>query len=544
VQLQGHPRVVAEFGSHTTLWQVLRQFDAADAAGTMQLTTKFEPQSPGGSSAGVADADKSEQKHPRVGERLFMLPACRYIRRELATLDELKATTLDDLGAVGKAMISVRHIKSTLIESAVFGDEPVAPVAESGGGAASAAPSDADLAAKSNDTKDAAAAPSPHERAQVDAARAPTPEPPTPTAYTATPNLPGTAAVQPHSAAAQQPSVASSAAPMAVDAPVVAPPRTARPVQQPPMPVAVAPIAQPTAAPAVSEAVLGRIRLEWADAQRSVDAKRQKTAERAAAKKLASEQAYIRLTLAEKARKEAAKPGPPVPRVRVPVVVPPRALVVYVRPEGPLPGWEIASEGEGFFDVTSRELRRMLGDVKRQQQPSDSPLLTKSLRSKAEKQRLAMHQAVTLRVHLSKHILQFQCHPMETAGDVLDFVKAQLAGGGVSTHLYVAPPKQILDADVTLWDARLVPRGNVRIGTTDAAEPELCAHVAAQARVLEPPKPQSEPPTQADTAEEAASAAAVVDSAAAAAATKPKPRSGYTPSGKGGGAQFLRLSKR
>ena len=135
VQLQGRERVVAEFSLDTTVWQVLRVLDTAHP--TLGLTTTFEPQSPGGSVPGEGDGSANDaasgRKLAKVAERVFVLPVCRYVRTELATLEALRGTTLRDLGVAGKAMISVRHVKTSIPEDVVLaGDaESEKPLASS-----------------------------------------------------------------------------------------------------------------------------------------------------------------------------------------------------------------------------------------------------------------------------------------------------------------------------------------------------------------------------------------------------------------------------
>eukprot|EP00035_Acanthoeca_spectabilis_P025352 m.458042 g.458042 ORF g.458042 m.458042 type:complete len:632 (+) comp21411_c0_seq1:91-1986(+) len=541
VQLQGHPRVVAEFGSRTTLWQILRQFDSVDQSGTLRLTSRYEPQSPTAS----GDSDATEHKQPRMGDRLFLLPACRYLRREIATLEELRTTTLDDLGAVGKAMISVRHTQTTLTESEVdVGEEESSAlevITEPGAADSAGAPVALPAAA-----------------ATATATPPPRTDPVEPVVVAA-----GDTTPSPESAPAATVPPPSGVTPMAVDVPVLVlgaeqtppPTRTSQPApfgDEAAEPAIPAQGVQKSAAPPVvlDEAVVNKVRAEWAAAQRCAEAKRTRVAHKLAADKLAAEQAYQRhaaekaaakatansaAAAAAGAQSESGAAGPVQPRQEV--AAPPRDLTVFLRPDGPIAGWEVATEGEGFFDVTPREFRQLMGEVKRAQQPAETPLLTKALREKTERQRLAKVQNATLRVHFPKHILQFQCHPLETAGAILSYVQQQIDGDGAEIHLYVSPPKTILGTDTTLWESQLVPRGNARVGWSGGAEPQLKAVLLAGAKVLEPPVPK-------ETAGSTAAEAHAANAATAAADEKPKPRQGYKPAGKGGGAQFLRLSKR
>uniref|UniRef100_A0A8D1NYG4 Tether containing UBX domain for GLUT4 n=1 Tax=Sus scrofa TaxID=9823 RepID=A0A8D1NYG4_PIG len=100
-----------------------------------------------------------------------------------------------------------------------------------------------------------------------------------------------------------------------------------------------------------------------------------------------------------------------------------------------------------FFEVTVDDVRRRLAQLKSERKRlEEAPLVTKALREAQMKEKLQRYPKVVLRVLFpDRHILQGFFRPSETVGDLRDFVRSHLGNPALPFHLFIAPPKTILD---------------------------------------------------------------------------------------------------
>uniref|UniRef100_A0A8D1K5L0 Tether containing UBX domain for GLUT4 n=1 Tax=Sus scrofa TaxID=9823 RepID=A0A8D1K5L0_PIG len=109
-----------------------------------------------------------------------------------------------------------------------------------------------------------------------------------------------------------------------------------------------------------------------------------------------------------------------------------------------------------FFEVTVDDVRRRLAQLKSERKRlEEAPLVTKALREAQMKEKLQRYPKVVLRVLFpDRHILQGFFRPSETVGDLRDFVRSHLGNPALPFHLFIAPPKTILDDHtLTLFQA-------------------------------------------------------------------------------------------
>ncbi|XP_072795979.1 tether containing UBX domain for GLUT4 isoform X3 [Vicugna pacos] len=215
------------------------------------------------------------------------------------------------------------------------------------------------------------------------------------------------------------------------------------------------------------------------------------------------------------------EPEPEPPVDRDPVVCHPDLEVL-------LQAWPSELPDE-FFEVTVDDVRRRLAQLKSERKRlEEAPLVTRAFREAQMKEKLQRYPKVVLRVLFpDRHVLQGCFRPSETVGDLRDFVRSHLGDPELPFHLFIAPPKTILDDHMlTLFQANLFPAALVHFGPEEPTgtylEPRLLEHTispsAADALVARcmsrtagtppppPPPPASDPvPSESEpTAEEGA----------------------------------------
>jgi hypothetical protein len=371
------------------------------------------------------------------------------VRTELSTLETLRSTTLRDLGVAGKAMISVRHVKTSIPEEEVLAgnEDPqdvalaTPPVAETDDTVTAtttttAAPMDVDVDVSEEVTAGSANseatavehASTLHVPAAAAASTAAEEADAASSAASAAPQHVTTAASQ-HAAVAAADRAAEEAA---KDSTVAAAQRadavasayqatTAAAAFEAAVEARVAALTAGRGKPApqhVDPAAVEKVKREWTDAQRVVAEKRAAAA-RVLAQRAAAQREYEREAVERAAQRVAAKAKAASAAMDTNVAskaaaaadtaaseaaaaamevfdVPPREVKVFLRPETMTTA--IGDVDDEFFNVTARELRRMLTDAQRQQQTSDTPLLTQALRDRQEQEKIARFKTATLRV--------------------------------------------------------------------------------------------------------------------------------------------------
>ncbi|XP_045428213.1 tether containing UBX domain for GLUT4 isoform X3 [Pipistrellus kuhlii] len=179
-----------------------------------------------------------------------------------------------------------------------------------------------------------------------------------------------------------------------------------------------------------------------------------------------------------KPKKSRPPPEPEPPVDRDPVVCHPDLGEL-------LQAWPAELPDE-FFEVTVDDVRRRLAQLKSERKRlEEAPLVTKAFREAQMKEKLERYPKVVLRVLFpDRYILQGFFRPSETVGDLRDFVRSHLGNPELPFHLFITPPKTILeDHTLTLFQANLFPAALVHFGAEEPAglylEPKLLEHTVS-----------------------------------------------------------------
>ncbi|XP_048653007.1 tether containing UBX domain for GLUT4 isoform X2 [Marmota marmota marmota] len=174
-------------------------------------------------------------------------------------------------------------------------------------------------------------------------------------------------------------------------------------------------------------------------------------------------------------KERAAKEALQLPVDRDPVVCHPDL-------EDLLQAWPAELPDE-FFEVTVDDVRRRLAQLKSERKRlEEAPLVTRAFREAQMKEKLERYPKVVLRVLFpDRYILQGFFRPSETVGDLRDFVRSHLGNPQLPFHLFVAPPRTVLDDHtLTLFQANLFPAALVHFGAEEPTglylEPGLLEH--------------------------------------------------------------------
>uniref|UniRef100_H0X6Y4 Tether containing UBX domain for GLUT4 n=1 Tax=Otolemur garnettii TaxID=30611 RepID=H0X6Y4_OTOGA len=139
-----------------------------------------------------------------------------------------------------------------------------------------------------------------------------------------------------------------------------------------------------------------------------------------------------------------------------------------------------------FFEVTVDDVRRRLAQLKSERKRlEEAPLVTKAFREAQMKEKLERYPKVVLRVLFpDRYILQGFFRPSETVGDLRDFVRSHLGDPELPFHLFIAPPKTVLDDHaLTLFQANLFPAALVHFGAEEPTglhlDPRLLEHTVS-----------------------------------------------------------------
>ncbi|XP_061578473.1 tether containing UBX domain for GLUT4 [Cololabis saira] len=121
-----------------------------------------------------------------------------------------------------------------------------------------------------------------------------------------------------------------------------------------------------------------------------------------------------------------------------------------------------------FFEVTMDDVRRRFAQLKSERKLlEEAPLITKALRESQMKEKMGRYPKVVLRVQFpDRYVLQGFFRPLETVGAVRQFVRSHLDDPQLPFHLFITPPKTLLDDhSVTLFQADLFPGALVYFGS-------------------------------------------------------------------------------
>lgn len=150
-----------------------------------------------------------------------------------------------------------------------------------------------------------------------------------------------------------------------------------------------------------------------------------------------------------------------------------RTLVFHASDEMPS-SEEFQYLPDSFFDVTERDMRKILSDLK-SQQSSEKPLETKAMRDAKKMREMNKYSKVTIRIHFpDQNILQVFFRPKEKVEALYRFVDDSLQKNKGTFYLYTTPPKTILkNKSQTLFEANLCPTAKVYFGSEENHGPFL-----------------------------------------------------------------------
>ncbi|KAK3930075.1 Tether containing UBX domain for GLUT4 [Frankliniella fusca] len=118
---------------------------------------------------------------------------------------------------------------------------------------------------------------------------------------------------------------------------------------------------------------------------------------------------------------------------------------------------------DDFFDLTVDDAKQLLRDMKRRQAAlEEQPLVTSQYRelekSKQMLSALNQYKRCIIKVQFPNQlVLQGTFTPLEKVSHVIDFVRKYLQEPSIDFEIFTTPPKQVLIADQTLFDANCVP---------------------------------------------------------------------------------------
>ncbi|CAO1410097.1 unnamed protein product [Diamesa tonsa] len=125
---------------------------------------------------------------------------------------------------------------------------------------------------------------------------------------------------------------------------------------------------------------------------------------------------------------------------------------------------------DSFFDLTETDVRHLYRELKSQvDNYESSPLLTKQLRQLEESKKilnqLSLYKMCSLRIKFpNRLVIQTRFATITKIEEVKEFVRSFLVDPAMEFDLYVTPPKTILEPELTLIEAQLVPSALIHIG--------------------------------------------------------------------------------
>lgn len=124
---------------------------------------------------------------------------------------------------------------------------------------------------------------------------------------------------------------------------------------------------------------------------------------------------------------------------------------------------------DDFFELTADDAKQLLRDMKRRHaELEDQPLVTSQYREleKSKQMLNALHQYKRCVIKIqfpNQLVLQGMFKPLEKISHVMDFVRSFLQDPTIDFSLITTPPKTILEASQTLFDASCVPGALVHL---------------------------------------------------------------------------------
>lgn len=130
---------------------------------------------------------------------------------------------------------------------------------------------------------------------------------------------------------------------------------------------------------------------------------------------------------------------------------------------------------DSFFDVTVNDIKVLLRDLRTQTQGlENAPLMTSKMREMEHDNqtmlKLNRYRTTVIRIQfVDRLVLQGIFLPSDTVQQVIDFVRGFLVDPTMKFHLYITPPKTVLDKDSRLVENHCVPMALLHFGTDESS---------------------------------------------------------------------------
>ncbi|XP_030645556.1 tether containing UBX domain for GLUT4-like [Chanos chanos] len=115
---------------------------------------------------------------------------------------------------------------------------------------------------------------------------------------------------------------------------------------------------------------------------------------------------------------------------------------------------------EDFFELTVDDVRKRFAQLQADSRVlEETPLLTAALRETYMVRRMQRYPKVVIRIQFpDRHVLQGFFRPLETVGNLREFVKSHLSNPQLEFYLFTAPKRtRLIDPSTTLFEANLFP---------------------------------------------------------------------------------------
>ncbi|XP_037026688.1 tether containing UBX domain for GLUT4 [Bradysia coprophila] len=130
---------------------------------------------------------------------------------------------------------------------------------------------------------------------------------------------------------------------------------------------------------------------------------------------------------------------------------------------------------DSFFDVTVNDIKVLLRDLRTQTQGlENAPLMTTKMREMEHDNqtmlKLNRYRTTVIRIQFANRlVLQGIFLPSDTVQQVVDFVRGFLVDPTMKFHLYITPPKTVLDNESRLVENHCVPMALLHFGTDESS---------------------------------------------------------------------------
>ncbi|GMH45999.1 hypothetical protein BSKO_13963 [Bryopsis sp. KO-2023] len=123
---------------------------------------------------------------------------------------------------------------------------------------------------------------------------------------------------------------------------------------------------------------------------------------------------------------------------------------------------------DDFYDFTAEDFHRVMKEHQQKVAFQEAGLRTKALRQFAEHAKAQALGPVSVRLFFpSGEVCQTEFGATDTIGEVYGFGAGLVKGGRHSFVLYTAPPRlDLVDEELTLYKAQLIPAANVYVGAS------------------------------------------------------------------------------